>query len=72
MLAKDQSAAEVDRTFLGLRRSMLVPLVVACAFFMQMLDSTVIATALPTIARDFHKAPLVLKVHRVMGVTFYP
>jgi hypothetical protein len=29
----------------------LVPLVVACAMFMQNLDSTVIATALPTIAR---------------------
>ncbi len=41
---------------------MLVPLVVACALFMQMLDSTVIATALPTIARDFGKAPLVLKL----------
>jgi hypothetical protein len=33
-------------------RPILVPLVVACAMFMQNLDSTIIATALPTIARS--------------------
>jgi len=40
----------------------LVPLVVACAMFMQNLDSTVIATALPTIARTLDESPLTLNV----------
>ena len=40
----------------------LVPLVVACAMFMQNLDSTVIATALPTIARSLNESPLRLNV----------
>jgi EmrB/QacA subfamily drug resistance transporter len=40
----------------------LVPLVVACAMFMQNLDSTVIATALPTIARSLGESPLRLNV----------
>jgi MFS family permease len=39
-----------------------VPLVVACAMFMQNLDSTVIATALPTIARALDESPLRLNV----------
>jgi EmrB/QacA subfamily drug resistance transporter len=32
----------------------LVALIVACAMFMEHFDATVLATALPTIARDFH------------------
>src|SRR5256885_9684016 len=43
-------------------RPILVPLVVACAMFMQNLDSTVIATALPTIARSLDESPLRLNV----------
>jgi EmrB/QacA subfamily drug resistance transporter len=43
-------------------RQTLVPLVVACAMFMQNLDSTVIATALPTIARSLQESPLRLNV----------
>jgi EmrB/QacA subfamily drug resistance transporter len=42
--------------------SVLVPLIVACAMFMQNLDSTVIATALPTIARSLGESPLRLNV----------
>jgi EmrB/QacA subfamily drug resistance transporter len=44
------------------RRPILVPLVVACAMFMQNLDSTVIATALPTIAQSLDESPLTLNV----------
>jgi EmrB/QacA subfamily drug resistance transporter len=44
------------------RRPIMVPLVVACAMFMQNLDSTVIATALPTIARELNESPLTLNV----------
>lgn len=47
---------------LSLSRSSLVPFVVACAMFMQNLDSTVIATALPTIARSLGESPLRLNV----------
>src|SRR5213075_33666 len=43
-------------------RPILVPLVVACAMFMQNLDSTVIATALPTIAQSLGESPLTLNV----------
>ncbi len=41
---------------------MLVPLIVACALFMQNLDSTVVATALPAIAQDFGANPILLKL----------
>src|ERR1700688_2070572 len=43
-------------------RQIIVPLIVACALFMQNLDSTVIATALPTIARDLNENPLRLNL----------
>ncbi|MGH7116807.1 MAG: DHA2 family efflux MFS transporter permease subunit, partial [Stellaceae bacterium] len=43
-------------------RQVLVPLIVACAMFMQNLDSTVIATALPTIAQSLHETALRLNV----------
>ncbi|MFZ3237966.1 MAG: DHA2 family efflux MFS transporter permease subunit [Stellaceae bacterium] len=47
---------------LNLSRQGLVPFVVACAMFMQNLDSTVIATALPTIAHSLGESPLRLNV----------
>jgi len=40
----------------------LVPLIVACALFMENLDSTVISTSLPAIAADIGANPLALKV----------
>jgi MFS family permease len=40
----------------------LLPLIVACALFMENLDSTVIATALPAIAVDFGASPIHLKL----------
>src|SRR6201993_1657486 len=43
-------------------RPILVPMIVACAMFMQNLDSTVIATALPTIAQSLGESPLRLNV----------
>lgn len=44
------------------RRTRLTALIVACALFMQNLDSTVIATALPTMARDFGVDPIRMNV----------
>jgi EmrB/QacA subfamily drug resistance transporter len=39
-------------------KSTLVALIVACAFFMQGLDSTIVATAIPQIAVSFHESPV--------------
>src|SRR4051794_33171147 len=41
---------------------MLIPLIVACALFMQNLDSTVVATALPQMARSLGADPLRLSL----------
>ncbi len=49
-------------TFQRQRRMRLTALIVACALFMQNLDSTVIATALPTMARDFGVASVRMNV----------
>ena len=48
-------------------RTRLTALIVACALFMQNLDSTVIATALPTMARAFGANP----VHMNVALTSY-
>jgi len=40
----------------------LLPLIVACALFMENLDSTVLSTALPAIAADFGANPIHLKL----------
>src|SRR3984893_12123673 len=44
------------------RRQLRISLIVACAMFMQNLDSTIIATALPTIAHSIGETPLRLNV----------
>lgn len=49
------------------RRQVLVALIVSCAFFMQQLDGTVIATALPQMARAFGETPVAVSA----GVTAY-
>ena len=46
----------------ALPNRILLPLIVACALFMENLDSTVLSTALPTIARDFGVSPINLKL----------
>jgi EmrB/QacA subfamily drug resistance transporter len=46
---------------------MLTPLIVACALFMENLDGTVVATALPAIARDLGVNPL----HLNLAITAY-
>src|SRR3954467_9671862 len=45
-----------------MRPSRIVPLVVATALFMENTDSTVIATALPTIASSLGEDPIALKL----------
>ncbi len=58
MLAAMQRAIVQDRP----TRSRTIALIVACALFMQNLDSTVIATALPTMARAFGTEPVSMSV----------
>ncbi|HUY68015.1 MAG TPA: MFS transporter, partial [Alphaproteobacteria bacterium] len=50
-----------------LRLSRIVPLIVACALFMEQLDGSIIATALPAIARDLRTDPL----HLNLAITSY-
>jgi EmrB/QacA subfamily drug resistance transporter len=52
---------------LSVRHSTLIPMLVAGAFFMENLDGTVIATALPQMAQSFHVGPVSLNV----GMTAY-
>lgn len=49
------------------RRTVLVPMIIATALFMENLDSTVLATALPAIARSFDTNPL----HLNLAITTY-
>lgn len=48
-------------------RTSCLPLIVAATFFMEYLDTTIIATALPQMARDFHVGPNELS----LGMTAY-
>src|SRR5258708_18589005 len=48
--------------FFQLQRSMVIALTVACALFMENLDGTVIATALPQIAESFGVSPVRLSL----------
>ena len=43
-------------------RQILIPLIVACALFMENMDSTVLATSLPAIAADIGENPLALNL----------
>jgi hypothetical protein len=44
------------------RMNRIVPLILAVALFMEQMDSTVIATALPAIANDLGVSPITLKL----------
>jgi EmrB/QacA subfamily drug resistance transporter len=47
---------------LNLSDAQLAPLIVGCALFMEMLDATVISTALPAIAHSMHEDPIQLNL----------
>ncbi|MBV9840951.1 MAG: MFS transporter, partial [Sphingomonadaceae bacterium] len=49
------------------RSGPLVPMILGAALFMQMLDSTIVANALPTMARSFYEDPVTLN----MAITAY-
>jgi EmrB/QacA subfamily drug resistance transporter len=65
-LQQDQTK-QIDGNDEPVRHVILIPLIVACAFFMENMDSTVLATALPSIAGDIGVNPLALK----LAVTSY-
>jgi EmrB/QacA subfamily drug resistance transporter len=48
-------------------RTMIVPMIVASALFMENLDSTIITTALPSMAESFATTP----IHLSVGITSY-
>ncbi|WP_150662382.1 MFS transporter [Pandoraea sputorum] len=48
-------------------RAVIIPLIIACALFMENIDATVITTSLPAMARDLHQDPISLK----MALTAY-
>ncbi len=47
---------------LNLSNTQLAPLIVGCALLMEMLDATIIATALPVIAQSMHEDPIRLNL----------
>lgn len=46
----------------ALRAAKMIPFIVGCALFMQMLDATVVATALPAMAASLDSTPVALNV----------
>ena len=65
MATSSQPVAADPTTLRG--RALAVALLVAGALFMENLDATIIATGLPTMARDFHVTAVALNV----GITAY-
>ena len=61
------TASPAYRTAADPKLGLLIPLVVACALFMENLDSTIIATSIPEIARSLDESPL----HLNLAVTSY-
>jgi len=47
---------------MALPRSLIIPLIIACALFMEQMDSTVISTSLPVLAVDMGVDPISLKL----------
>jgi EmrB/QacA subfamily drug resistance transporter len=54
----DVSESELPPASADRRLRVLIPVVVAFCFFLEGLDSTIVATAIPQIARDLHETPL--------------
>ena len=52
-------------------RAVIIPLIIACALFMENIDATVITTSLPAMARDLHQDPISLKMALTAYVVVY-
>jgi MFS family permease len=55
-------AAPADRTLTDPRLRIVIPLIVGCAFFMEGLDSTMIAVSIPAMADSLGESPLRLNL----------
>ena len=55
-------AAPADRTITDPRLRIVIPLIVGCAFFMEGLDSTMIAVSIPAMADNLGESPLRLNL----------
>src|SRR5580692_2469413 len=66
MFAPKQISLAIDESFyrasMAISAKNIIPLIVACSLFMETLDSTIIATALPTIAHSLNEDPLKLNL----------
>ena len=51
-----------DDTTPAQKPSLLIPIVVACSFFMEQLDSTIITTAIPAMAKSLGTEPVRLSL----------
>jgi EmrB/QacA subfamily drug resistance transporter len=60
-------AADQPRSRAGWLGRVIIPFTVAIGFMMEQLDGTIITTALPRMAKDFHTSPVTLNV----GITAY-
>lgn len=56
------TTAQIDRVRTSVWRNRITPLIVATALLMENIDSTVISTSLPQIARDLNADPIHLKL----------
>lgn len=65
--SSDTLMSSISSDSVPLHKSRIVPAIVAVAFFMQMLDSTIIATSLPAMAVDFATDAVTLSI----GFTAY-
>src|SRR4029077_8677949 len=57
-----RGAGVTEARFAPRTRQLIISLTVSCALFMQSLDSTIIATALPAIGSSIGESPLKLNV----------
>jgi EmrB/QacA subfamily drug resistance transporter len=62
MSASQPAPARPNATHPTTTSARMIPFIVGCALFMQMLDSTVVATALPAMARSLGSTPVRLNV----------
>ncbi|WP_066417593.1 DHA2 family efflux MFS transporter permease subunit [Bordetella ansorpii] len=60
-MSSDQASAASD-PLRAARAARMIPFIVGCALFMQMLDATVVATALPAMAAALNSTPVRLNV----------
>ena len=62
VLTPARESEQLSQFLYAMSRFVLIPLIVACALFMENMDSTIITTSLPVIAEDLRQNPLALNL----------